>query len=110
MEDFQGNVINMNKKERLFGQFPPVTKQEWMKKIAHDLKGADFSEKMVWKTPEGYNVMPFYRREDTDNLRYMDSIPGEFPYLRGKKVNDNNWRIRQNIVVTDYASAKNTSE
>lgn len=92
----------MAKKEKLFEQFPPVTTAEWMKKIHSDLKGADFNKKLVWKTNEGFNVNPFYRSEDTDNLSWINTLPGEFPYLRGSKLHDNSWLIRQDIDVQDY--------
>ena len=58
----------MVKKEKLFDQFPPVTTKEWMDKIHADLKGADFNKKLVWKTNEGFDVNPFYRMEDIENL------------------------------------------
>jgi len=76
-----------------------------MNKINTDLKGADFNKKLVWKTNEGFEVMPFYRMEDIEKLRYIDTLPGEFPYLRGTKVKDNNWLVRQNIEVSDYHEA-----
>ena len=95
----------MIKKEKLFEQFPPVTKQEWLGKINHDIKGADFNRRLVWKTNEGFEVMPFYTQEDIENLKYIDSLPGEFPYVRGKKRDNNSWRIRQNITVKDYREA-----
>lgn len=95
----------MVKKEKLFEQFPPVTTKEWMDKIHSDLKGADFNTKLVWKTNEGFDVMPFYRIEDVENLAYTDTLPGEYPFLRGTKIRNNNWYVRQNIEVTDYAEA-----
>ncbi len=49
--------------------------------------------------------MPFYRKEDIENLMYINTLPGEFPYIRGKKISNNNWLIRQNIEVTDYSAA-----
>ena len=58
-------------KEKLFERFPPVSTSEWMEKIKADLKGADFREKLVWKTDEGFDVNPFYRKEDIENLIYM---------------------------------------
>ena len=91
------------KEEKLFEQFPPVTTKEWMDKIHTDLKGADFDKKLVWKSGEGLDVMPFYRAEDIENLMYINSLPGEFPYIRGTRINNNNWRIRQNIEVKDYS-------
>ncbi len=95
----------MVKKEKLFDQFPPVTVSEWLDKLNTDLKGADFNEKLVWRTNGGFDVKPFYRMEDLENLMYIDTLPGEFPYIRGTKTSDNNWRIRQNIVVTNYSEA-----
>jgi methylmalonyl-CoA mutase len=95
----------MVKKEKLFEQFPPVTTKDWMAKINRDLNGADFNEKLVWKTNEGFDVMPFYRMEDVENLLYVNTLPGEYPYLRGTKIRNNNWFVRQNIEVTDYSEA-----
>lgn len=95
----------MVKKENLFDQFPPVTTKEWMDKIHADLKGADFNKKLVWKTNEGFELMPFYRMEDIENMEYINTLPGEFPYLRGTKIKNNKWLVRQNIEVTDYSEA-----
>ena len=92
-------------KEKLFSDFKPVTTQEWMDKIMVDLKGADYEKKLVWRTNEGFKVKPFYRREDLEGLKTIDSLPGEYPYLRGKKKDDNTWYIRQNIVVENPKEA-----
>ena len=85
------------KKEKLFDMFPPVSTEEWMAKINADLKGADFNKKLVWRTNEGFNVMPFYRKEDIEGLPSVGSMPGQFPYVRGCKTN-NDWLIRQQIL------------
>lgn len=81
-------------KEKLFDMFPPISNEEWMAKINVDLKGADFQKKLVWRTNEGFNVQPFYRREDLAGLPALDTLPGEFPYLRGTRDN-NDWLVRQ---------------
>ena len=91
-------------KEKLFTEFPPVSTETWMNKVTEDLKGADFSKKLVWRTNEGFEVKPMYRSEDIENLKTINSLPGEFPYVRGTKTN-NNWLIRQNIKVEDPATA-----
>ncbi|MBQ4519868.1 MAG: methylmalonyl-CoA mutase small subunit [Bacteroidaceae bacterium] len=88
-----------NSKEKLFADFAPVSTQEWLDKINVDLKGADFEKKLVWKTNEGFKVKPFYRKEDLENLKTTEALPGEFPYLRGTKKNDNTWFVRQDIKV-----------
>ena len=98
----------MANKEKLFTEFTAPTTQEWLDKIQVDLKGADFQKRLVWRTNEGFNVQPFYRREDLANLKTPDSLPGEFPFVRGNKKDSNAWYVRQNIVVDDpkVANAK----
>ena len=44
----------------LLADFPAVSTKTWKDKIIADLKGADFEKKLVWRTPEGFNVQPFY--------------------------------------------------
>lgn len=92
------------KKLNLLADFPTVSAQQWMDKITADLKGADFNKRLVWKTNEGFNVMPFYRAEDIENFKSTEVVPGKFPYVRGTKA-DNVWFIRQDIVVTDAKEA-----
>ncbi|MEA4851104.1 MAG: methylmalonyl-CoA mutase small subunit [Paludibacter sp.] len=92
------------KKLNLLADFPTVSTQQWMDKITADLKGADFNKRLVWKTNEGFNVMPFYRAEDIENFKSTEVVPGKFPYVRGTKA-DNVWFIRQDIVVTDAKEA-----
>ena len=92
-------------KEKLFSDFPPVSTQEWMEKISVDLKGADYEKKLVWKTNEGFKVKPFYRKEDLENLKSTEALPGEYPYLRGINKKDNTWFVRQDIKADDAATA-----
>lgn len=91
-------------KEKLFSEFAPVSTEEWMAKITADLKGVPFEKKFVWKTGEGFNVNPFYRAEDIEGLKTTESLPGEFPYVRGTK-KDNDWKVRQNIEVCCFKGA-----
>ena len=85
----------MTNKEKLFTEFTAPTTQEWLDKIEVDLKGADFQKRLVWRTNEGFNVQPFYRREDLANLKTPDALPGEFPFVRGNKKDSNVWYVRQ---------------
>ncbi len=84
------------KRETLFDMFSPVSSEEWKSKITVDLKGADFDKKLVWRTNEGFNVQPYYRREDIEGLPVIETLPGEFPYIRGTRDN-NDWLIRQRV-------------
>jgi len=47
-------------KNSLFDQFSAVSAKEWKQKIQFDLKGADYNESLVWESPEGIKVKPFY--------------------------------------------------
>ena len=92
-------------KEKLFADFTAPTRQEWRDKIEVDLKGADYEKKMVWRTNEGFSMQPFYLKEDVDKLPTVNALPGEFPFVRGNKKDNNAWYVRQNIVVTDPKEA-----
>ena len=91
-------------KERLLSEFPAISTQEWKDKIVADLKGADFDKRLVWRTNEGFNVNPYYRREDLEGLSTPNVMPGEYPYVRSTRM-DNEWLIRQDIHVTDPKEA-----
>lgn len=92
-------------KEKLFTEFTAPTTQEWLDKIQADLKGADFNKKLVWRTDEGFSMQPFYRREDVLKLKTPDALPGEFPFVRGNKKDNNTWYVRQNIEAADAKEA-----
>ncbi|MDE6324159.1 MAG: methylmalonyl-CoA mutase small subunit [Paramuribaculum sp.] len=94
----------IEKKELLFDQFPPVSTEEWRAKVEADLKGAPFDKKLVWRTNEGFNVQPMYRSEDIAGLKTTDSLPGEFPFIRGTRA-DNDWLSRQEIVADNAEDA-----
>lgn len=83
----------MPQEHRLYDQFPPVTKSEWIEKIKADLKGEDFEKRLIWNTGEGFSTMPFYMLEDTADLKHM----GRILYRKEGK-----WRVRQNIIVINY--------
>ena len=90
---------------KLFAEFPPVSTEQWEEVINKDLKGADYNKKLMWRTIEGFNVKPYYRAEDLENLSYLNTNPDEFPFTRGKQARSNVWDIRQDIKVKDPAEA-----
>ncbi|HBJ76461.1 MAG TPA: methylmalonyl-CoA mutase small subunit, partial [Porphyromonadaceae bacterium] len=94
----------MNNRESLFSDFPSVSYDSWKEKVVTDLKGVDFEKKLVWRTKEGFNVQPMYRKSDIEGMEQTQFFPGEFPYVRGTKTT-NNWFIRQTINVEDYPIA-----
>lgn len=90
---------------KLFGLFPPVSTEEWESRIMEDLKGADYAKKLIWRTPEGFEVKPYYRSGDLASLPYSDLLPGDFPFVRGYNARGNDWEIRQDINESDPIKA-----
>lgn len=96
----QKNIImSGNKGSDLFKDFPAISTDEWEKKIRQDLKGVDYEKRLIWKSPEGINIKPYYRSEHLEELDYLNSYPGEFPFTRGFDKDGNKWDIREDIVV-----------
>ena len=78
--------------------------EEWRAKVEADLKGADFNKKLVWRTNEGFNVEPVYRAEDIADFKTTGTLPGEYPYVRGTRA-ENDWLTRQDVVAASAEEA-----
>lgn len=87
----------------LLQEFPPVSTQAWEEAIRKDLKGTDYSKKLIWQTDEGLALKPYYRAEDIAGLKYLDAAPGAFPYVRGSR--PTGWLIREEIDEADLKKA-----
>src|ERR1017187_7507225 len=95
--------------DNLLQEFPPVSTQSWEEAIAKDLKGADYTRKLIWQTEEGLAVKPYYRAEDIAGLEFLDAAPGNFPYLRGSRLTGD-WRIREEIDASDPEHANRAAQ
>ncbi|MDO6470810.1 methylmalonyl-CoA mutase subunit beta [Maribacter sp. 1_MG-2023] len=62
------------KGKTLFENFDPVSEKEWKLKIQYDLKGKDYNEEVVWNSPEGIKVKPFYHAEDLEHITVTSSL------------------------------------
>ena len=89
----------------LFQEFPPVSTETWESQIRTDLKGKDYDKTLIWSTNEGIKVRPYYRDENLKGLEFVDTLPGQFPFVRGNHKTANHWRVRQEIDVTDFGDA-----
>lgn len=85
----------------LFEDFDPTSREEWEHQIEADLKGADYKERLAWHTKEGFNMLPFYMREDLESITFAKKHPGSYPYTRGHKENSTSWKIGQLIGAQD---------
>jgi methylmalonyl-CoA mutase len=77
----------MNDSESLFSGFPPIGHEQWKSKVLEELKGAEYS-KIVWKTPEGFEMEPWHNR-------HTAAAAPEVPFGRAS----NRWKICQQIAV-----------
>lgn len=96
--------MDHNEPTKLFSEFPAVSTNNWEEKIRADLKGGDYSKKLIWKTEEGFDVKPYYRSEDLAGLEYLNVLPGNTPYVRGLRKDNNDWIVRQEIDSTDISA------
>ncbi|MHA3786572.1 methylmalonyl-CoA mutase subunit beta [Flavobacterium hauense] len=60
--------------DKLFNEFEPVTSKQWKQQIQFELKGADYNETLVWESPEGIKVKPFYH---IDEFRQGPAVAGK---------------------------------
>ena len=44
----------------LFSDFNLVSSKQWKQQIQFELKGAEYNVTVVWDSPEGIRVKPFY--------------------------------------------------
>jgi len=94
--------------EHLFSDFEPVTRRQWINRMIQDLKGLPY-EKLIWESPEGIPIEPAYTRENTGASSETDSLPGEFPYLRGYR-SGRPWIIGQDITVSQSKEANRQAQ
>ena len=57
-------------KNKLFSDFQPISSKQWKQQIQFDLKGADYNETLVWESPEGIKVRPFYHSDE--NIKNLE--------------------------------------
>jgi methylmalonyl-CoA mutase len=76
----------------LFSDFEAVSSKQWKQQIQYELKGADYNETLVWESPEGIKVKPFYHADDSEasETENIDAIVPTKPFA-----------IVQNIFVHD---------
>lgn len=88
---------------KLFSDFPKVSKTEWEEKLIKELKGANFEESLIRKNEIEEIIFPTYHHKS--DLLNSNEIPGNFPYTRGTKSSENNWNIASKVEVDDDLNA-----
>lgn len=54
--------------QKLFTEFPEITKNDWITQVNKDLKGKNFDDTLVWHSLENFDIQPYYAKEDLVNL------------------------------------------
>ena len=80
----------MNTKNTLFSDFEAVSSKQWKQQIQYELKGADYNETLVWESPEGIKVKPFYHSDEFESASELSiNTPKEaFSILQNIFVHD----------------------
>lgn len=77
----------------LFNEYKSISAKAWKQKIQLDLKGDDYNEALIWSSPEGIDVKPFYHADEFKTL----------PQTSSAKVTS--WKICQTVYVSDEEQA-----
>ncbi len=59
--------------QTLFQEFDEVSAKEWKQKIQFELEGADYNEKLIYKSRDGVNIKPFYHVDDISDTAKVPS-------------------------------------
>ena len=94
----------------LFSEFPPTPKEKWIEKVSIDLKGADFTKKLVWRTLEGASIDPFYTSEDTDHLEYLKEFHNLNLNQNNPQMGARSWILYDKVRVGDEKAANKESQ
>jgi len=74
--------------KQLFSEFNSVSSKQWKQQIQYELKGADYNETLVWESPEGIKVKPFYHNDETEIKFQIASLEKEFAIVQNIFVHD----------------------
>jgi len=74
--------------EHLFDAFEPVSSKQWKQQIQYELKGADYNDTLVWESPEGIKVKPFYHLDEDHSSAGLSPLPKAFSILQNIFVHD----------------------
>lgn len=83
--------------EKLFTDFEHVTSKQWKQQIQYDLKGADYNDTLVWESPEGIKIKPFYHADETPESLYSNSKNVPFEICQNIFVFDVEKSIRRSL-------------
>lgn len=90
---------------KFFSDFSGVSKEAWKNQIVKDLKGADYNEKLILKSAEGFDIQPFYHPEDVQGLDQVNQYAGWTSEATVNSLSPRQWENRMYIDVNDAKEA-----
>ncbi|MGA0846853.1 MAG: methylmalonyl-CoA mutase family protein, partial [Luteolibacter sp.] len=90
-------------RDRILGEFPAHTYEQWHAAAVALLKGASFEKKLVSTTREGIEIQPLYRREDIAGMDHHLHFPGMDSRVRGSTPGgflQSGWEVSQELVAS----------
>ena len=78
----------MSTTNNLFSEFEAVSSKQWKQQIQYELKGADYNETLVWESPEGIKVKPFYHIDEFEVKLDSNAPEQAFTILQNIFVHD----------------------
>ncbi len=78
-------MLPKNESSPLLSEFTEPSLAAWREEVERLLKGAPYARKMFTRTWENISVGPLYTAADTADLPWLDSLPGQAPFVRGNR-------------------------
>ena len=97
--------MNTPNYDQLFSEFPKVSKDQWKEAVISELKGADYHKKLIWNTPEGFRMEPYYEKTDLHGLEYLSDYATSTLNLLDAHAGPRHWINREKIIVSNIGQA-----
>ena len=81
--------------QKLFTEFPEISKNDWIAQVMIDLKGKSFGDSLVWHSTENFDIQPYYAKED------LISLPIEAIQAAQKNKKTGLWQNRPSVKYTN---------
>ena len=86
--------------EELFAEFESATRAQWLEALENSLRGESF-DSLLAKTYEGIEIHPLPQADDLAIIQHHNSLPGQFPYVRG--TNAAGYRARPWLIAAELS-------
>ena len=90
--------------DRSFSNFISMSKSQWKELATKDLKGASYKEKLVWETPSGLILDPYYNEEVHSAVRYLEGYQNQLQTPSEWVPAPRRWVNLAPVVVNDAAT------